>query len=161
MLAKFMITILTLSLFTACDQDFQEGPKIINQNEASTPSQGPSNDSDDTALPETSGAAIRSGSFIGRNGYDVSGDVEIFFDPVRDIYSIVLTDSFSSQAGPDLRVYLSQDSGVSLNASNLGVLTRNEGILRYDISASQYDASFSKVLIWCERFSVLFGEANI
>ena len=159
MLHKHIILIFTIFQLISCDESFQEDAKVIADN--SVPSiQLPMGD-DDEANPLPTSAPVRSGSFIGRNNYNVVGDVELLFDPVSDTYTLVLLNNFSSQSGPDLRVYLSTFGGVNADSASLGLLKSNNGSSSYTFSANDFNPSFSSVLIWCEAFSVLFAEASI
>jgi hypothetical protein len=73
---------------------------------------------------------------------------------------VLLLDPFSSQNGPDLRVYLSKDaSGGSF--INLGRLKSTTGKQSYDIPGNPNLDEYSYVLIWCQQFSVGFGRAMI
>jgi hypothetical protein len=100
-----------------------------------------------------------SGAFQSLGNYTVNGDVDLFYNSDTDTYSLVLSQFFSSN-GPDLRVYLSEGAGIN-NSLNLGALTSTNGRLRYDFPASQFDPAFNYVLIWCEDFSVTFGQARL
>lgn len=100
---------------------------------------------------------IQTGSLSGANGYTVSGDVELYYTPSTDTYSLVVH-NFSSSSGPDLRVYISEGTSPS-TFEDLGTLTETSGTLRYDFSSSVYNSDFSHILIWCEMFSVNFGTA--
>ena len=68
-------------------------------------------------------------------------------------------EDFKSTNGPDLKVYLAKDIEAKEYIS-LGDLKGNIGNQNYelnDINIKEY----SKVLIWCERFSVLFGYSDL
>ena len=60
----------------------------------------------------------------------------------------------------DLYVYLSTDEGASDYVS-LGTLKANMGNQNYEIPSDVDVAKYSKVLIWCQAFSVLFGSADL
>lgn len=69
-------------------------------------------------------------------------------------------ENFQATNGPDLKVYLSKD----LNAEkyySLGDLKGNIGNQNYDIPNEVNIKDYDYILIWCERFSVLFGSARI
>lgn len=66
---------------------------------------------------------------------------------------------FETDAGPDLRVYLSTpDESAHLD---LGGLKGNRGDQQYDIPPGADLARYSDVLIWCRAFSVGFGRARL
>lgn len=157
MLTKFLILNLTILTLISCEDNFQQDPIQVGDNEVITsPMQ-----SDDTT-PPTGSSAIRSGTFIGNSQYTVNGDAELFYDPATDTYSLFFASNFSSSGGPDLRVYLSNSGTVDANGVSLelGALKKNNGVQRYDFPASDYDAGFTNIVIWCEAFSVLFGNAS-
>ena len=97
------------------------------------------------------------GTITGQNGYNTTGDLEIYFNADTNQYSLIL-DNFSSDSGPALFVYLSQGR-FALNFQNLGALKALNGRLRYDVSADQFDPNFDHVLIWCDQVAQSFGEA--
>ena len=107
---------------------------------------------------------IEQESFIGRQGSFVSADS---FHQVKGSAKIINIDgknylsleNFESTNGPDLKVYLSEDLNADSYVS-LGELKGNIGDQNYelgDIDLERYD----NVLIWCERFSVLFGNSEL
>ena len=69
-------------------------------------------------------------------------------------------ENFESPNGPDLKVYLSVDDSAGDYVS-LGELKGNIGNQNYEISEGSDLEKYDKVLIWCERFSVLFGSAEL
>ncbi len=68
-------------------------------------------------------------------------------------------DSFKTDAGPDLRVYLSEDLG----AANFTEITNTvtNGTYQLDVATTIDTDKKRKVLIWCKSFSVLFGSADL
>lgn len=72
----------------------------------------------------------------------------------------LLLSNFSSDAGPDLKVYLSKDQAAS-SFILLGDLKSTTGNQTYTIPNTATTADYKYILIWCQRFSVLFGSAKI
>ncbi len=72
----------------------------------------------------------------------------------------LLLSNFSSDAGPDLKVYLSKDSAAS-SFILLGNLKSTTGNQTYSIPNTATTTDYKYILIWCQRFSVLFGSAKI
>jgi len=112
---------------------------------------------------DTTGNAIdsvlRDGTFM--NGvHVVSGSVSIL---KQDGHLILkLEENFSSENGPDLKVYLSTDLAAN-HYIRLGALQTTSGKQTYSIPA-QAMPDFDEhkyVLIWCEAYSVLFGSAEL
>lgn len=80
---------------------------------------------------------------------------------------LVLTDLDGSN-GPDLHVILSPKAadgddwfGYQEGALHLGALKGNQGNQSYDIPDDTDLDDFASVVIWCERFSVGFGAADL
>ncbi len=97
------------------------------------------------------------GKLNGVAGHRSSGKVELIFSPENETYSLIF-ENFSSQNGPALRVYLSEGPNPR-NYLDLGDLKSTSGTLRYDFKANLFDSKFDHALIWCDEFSVGFGEA--
>lgn len=69
-------------------------------------------------------------------------------------------ENFESTNGPDLKVYLSKDLDAK-DYVNLGNLKGNIGNQNYEVPESVNLEDYNYVLIWCERFGVLFGHADL
>lgn len=67
---------------------------------------------------------------------------------------------FETDAGPDLRVYLSTDTDAS-DFVDLGALRGNSGNQRYDVPAGTDTTKYQHALIWCRAFSVSFTAAEL
>ena len=102
---------------------------------------------------------LSAGTLSGANGYTSSGDVQLIFSADTQTYSLIF-ENFSSSNGPDLKVYLGTDSSAT-DFINLGDLKSTSGTLRYDFPASRFKSEFDTAIIWCERFSQLFGVADL
>lgn len=69
-------------------------------------------------------------------------------------------EDFDTLNGPDLHVYLA--SGLSdEDYVDLGSLRATSGNVNYAVPAGTDTSKYTKVLIWCEPFSVLFGYAEL
>ena len=99
---------------------------------------------------------LLSGGFSGSTGHSVVGDALVLNDGSEQRF--LRLENFESQNGPDLKVYLraADDQFV-----NLGELKGNIGDQNYEIPADTDLETFSAVQIWCERFGVLFGAAEL
>lgn len=69
-------------------------------------------------------------------------------------------ENFKTTNGPDLKVYLSKDKEAKEYIS-LGELKGNIGDQNYEIPSDVDSEDYNNVLIWCEKFSVLFGSAEL
>jgi hypothetical protein len=76
-----------------------------------------------------------------------------------DTKKYLVFENLVSDAGPDLRIYLSNDK----NASNYTEITADVKNGTYELSIpTTADLSTQKyVLVWCKQFSVLFGSAEL
>ena len=125
-----------------------------NKKEEVTPV-APVTPDNDTFNPSTA-TLIKSGALVGI-GHSVSGTAALF-DSVGK--KILLLDPFSSQNGPDLKVYLSKDQNASSYIS-LGKLKSTSGKQSYAVPGNPVVTDYNYVLIWCEQFSVVFGSAKL
>lgn len=96
------------------------------------------------------------GTFTGRNAHSVAGDALVLNDGTAQRF--LRLDSFTATNGPDLKVYLRAADGRYVS---LGELKGNIGSQNYEIPATVDLATYPTVQIWCERFSVLFGDATL
>jgi len=102
---------------------------------------------------------VSTGSLSSRNGYFSTGDVTLFFNSDTGMYSLVV-ENLGSSNGPDVRVYLSEDSRAS-SFNNLGGLTSTQGTIRYDFPEDDFDPAQNILLIWCADINESFGEAQL
>ncbi len=110
----------------------------------------------DSALIGSGTTVLAMGNFI--NGvHPVSGKAA--WHKAGNVQTILLS-NFSSDSGPDLKVYLSKDLAAS-SFITLGDLKSTTGNQTYNIPKDVSTADYKYVLIWCQRFSVLFGSARI
>lgn len=68
-------------------------------------------------------------------------------------------ENFKTDAGPDLRIYLAQDTRTT-GFVELGRLEKT-GNFNVQIPNSVNLGTHTHVLIWCKQFSVLFGYAAL
>ena len=99
---------------------------------------------------------VKQGTLTGV-GHSVSGTVKIYDDAAK---KVVTLDPFSSQNGPDLKVYLSIDENAS-QYINLGPLKSTTGKQSYEVTGMPDLEQYKFTLVWCEEFSVLFGKAEL
>ena len=73
---------------------------------------------------------------------------------------VLRAEGFSVRNGPDLFVMLSPSAtGYQDGALKLGRLKATDGAFNYDIPIGTDLAKFQSVVVWCERFTTLFGTA--
>ena len=90
-------------------------------------------------------------------GHTASGTASIYNN---DGQLIVLLDPYSSQNGPDLKVYLSKDADAS-EYIRLGNLKSTMGRQSYTIPGSPDLNDYKYVHVWCERYTVVFARAEL
>ncbi|MEV0118441.1 DM13 domain-containing protein [Streptomyces sp. NPDC050844] len=109
---------------------------------------------------------LANGDFISHE-HDTSGSVEVL--RLADGKTTLRLTDLRTSDGPALHVWLSdqpveQDGGGNLDDGkhvDLGDLKGNEGNQNYAIPPGTDLSTFSTVTVWCERFSVSFGAAEL
>jgi hypothetical protein len=137
---KNLLMLLMLSLSYACDTE---------DNTPTTPVV-------DDPFDESTATLVSTGNIMGVN-HTVSGTASIFESNGK--YVVVL-DPFSSQNGPDLKVYFSKDVKASAYL-RLGDLKSTMGRQSYTIPDNTDISQYEYVHIWCEKFSVEFARAQL
>lgn len=113
-------------------------------------------------------AIVATGELIGHE-HATSGGVRIL--RAADGSLVLRLENLDTSNGPDLRVWLTDapvipgkggwfvfDDGAYVSA---GKLKGNKGSQNYTLPAGTDLARYSSVTIWCERFSVSFGAAEL
>ena len=104
---------------------------------------------------------ILTGTFVNAS-YKVSGTVAIYKDSQGE--RVVLGPAFKSDAGPDLKVYLTTDPKGNASVGsfiNLGVLQKTSGSQTYRLPSGKSSSGYKAIVIWCQRFSANFGYATL
>lgn len=105
--------------------------------------------------PMSPAMAARHGTFMGSNGKQVAGTVEI------DGNQVVLK-GFSSDEGPDLHIYLANgtDEAAVSAGKELAPVAWNQGMQTFTVDAM--DArSYTDVVIHCDKAKAVFGAASL
>lgn len=106
---------------------------------------------------ESTATLVKMGMMIGIGGHTASGTASIYESNGRHV---VVLDPYSSQNGPDLKVYLSKNVEAS-SYLNLGPLQSTAGKQTYAVPGSAKIDEYKYVHIWCERYSVEFARAQV
>ena len=109
--------------------------------------------------------AASSGGWVSKQ-YQVNGAWEIF---KRDGQTIIkLSDSFQTNAGPDLKLFLSKTDisdltgkNATQNATFVSKLKSPTGSQEYVLPEEVDINDYTSLLIHCVKFSVLWGGSNI
>lgn len=141
----------------AATDEFQEAMDEANENLTEIdPSQEEADmeDMEDDMPGEI--VTLLSGDFAGLSRYNIEGQAKVLNDGSEQRF--LRFENFSSDNGPDLKVYLRADNG---DFVSLGDLKGNIGDQNYEIPADVDLDVFNTVDIWCERFGVGFGLAPL
>lgn len=105
---------------------------------------------------DTNGQKLLSeGSFMS-NAHTTSGNVKLYDKAGKR--TLVFT-NFKTDAGPDLRLYLSEDKVASKFVEVSSKVNVGDYFVELPSEANSNDKKF--VLIWCKQFAVLFGNAEL
>jgi hypothetical protein len=127
------------------------------------PSAEPSDSAGATDAP-TEPVELASGTFISRE-HETTGTVRVLRLP--DDRVIVRFEDFATSNGPVLVVWLSQntadgdDDAFDDHYFALGPLKGNIGDQNYDVPAEVDPTGWTSVVVWCDRFNVSFGAADL
>ncbi|CAL9323823.1 MULTISPECIES: DM13 domain-containing protein [Streptomyces] len=126
---------------------------------------------DGTPSPPASAAGpltLASGGLISHE-HTTSGTVRLL--RLTDGSHIVRVENLATSNGPDLRVWLSDAPVKSGTAGwhvfddgeyvSLGKLKGNKGSQNYEVPADVDPSRYTSVSIWCDRFDVSFGAAEL
>ncbi len=108
---------------------------------------------------------VATGSFTSRSRYTVTGTSSVY--DLQDGSRVLRLEDFESTNGPDLFVYLTAAGAAEADADldedfvNLGALKGNVGNQNYEIPAEVDLDTYNTVVIWCRRFTVGFGAADL
>ncbi len=108
--------------------------------------------------PDTTqlGTLLAQGSFVS-DAHQTSGKAGIYS---KNGANVLVFENFKTDNGPDLRVYLAQDRSARM-FREVGRLKSTNGGFNYVLPSDLEISQYPLVLIWCEDFSVLFGNAEL
>lgn len=138
----FIFSIITLIVIASCSEVEDNTPMIPVD--------------EDFDPMEMGATLVRKGTLMGV-GHTVTGEVKVYNSSGQ---LVVVFDPFSSQNGPDLRVYLSKDENAT-EYLNLGALKSTTGKQTYDVNGMPNLDQYRFAMVWCQEFSVLFGIAEL
>ena len=138
---KLLTSILFLSLVMACNP------------EDATPATAPNT----VDIDFTNVTALKEGMFTGIGGHTATGTAKIYELSGK---KYIVFDPYSSQNGPDLKVYLSKDE-TATEYIRVGKLMAIMGRQVYEVPGNPDLAQYPFVHVWCEAFSVEFARAPL
>ncbi|MFJ4692229.1 DM13 domain-containing protein [Streptomyces sp. NPDC088766] len=135
---------------------------------ASAPAPAPSDEPSGQSAPATGPHTLASGELIGHE-HATSGTVKLV--RLADGSHVVRLENLDTSNGPDLRVWLT-DAPVQRGRAgwyvfdeaehvSLGRLKGNKGSHNYVLPADLDPSDYRSVSIWCDRFDVSFGAAEL
>ena len=125
---------------------------LLRQNELNDPLP----DSMANTPPSGDTNIFRKGAFVPR-AHDVAGQAILLTSENK---SYIRFENFDTINGPDLHIYLSTDLGAT-DYVDLGKIRATQGNVNYEIPAGTDTMRYSKVLVWCVPFKVLFSFAEL
>jgi hypothetical protein len=115
-------------------------------------------------VPKPVPGVVSRGSFISR-GHGTSGNATIYRESSGTL--LLRLDNLDTSNGPDLRVRLSRrdihasNGDINDGALDLGSLKGNRGSQNYQIPTGTDLSPYQSVIIWCRRFTYVFGAAPL
>ena len=109
------------------------------------------------AIGSAQAQVLKSGTFRGAGGHKTSGQVSIVKSGGRT--KIVLAKNFRLDGAPDPK--LAFGNGKYVRGTIFAKLRRIRGKQEYVVPKRLNPAKFSQVWLWCERYNVPLGVANI
>jgi hypothetical protein len=102
--------------------------------------------------------ALSTGNFMS-GAHTTSGTIKIAEDAQDKTKKYLVFENFKTDAGPDLKIYLSDD----LKATNFVEVAKLDKTGNFSelIPATANLDKQKYVLIWCKQFTVLFGSAQL
>ena len=110
-----------------------------------------------TSVSSTNALTTATGGFEGKSNHVTRGDASI--QQIDGEWYVVLGENFFFDGAPDPKVALGAD-GYRADAI-LSPLNANEGAQLYKIPASLDVADFDQIWLWCEKFNVPLGVADL
>ncbi|GAA0671941.1 hypothetical protein GCM10010193_25330 [Kitasatospora atroaurantiaca] len=118
-----------------------------------------------TSTPAAAPVELARGSFVSGE-HDTSGTARVV--RLSDGGIVLRLEDLRTSEGPDVRVYLSKRPAAESKADTLGDgaveldhLKGNRGNQNYTIPVGTDLSQFHSAVIWCSRFSVGFGSADL
>jgi hypothetical protein len=118
-----------------------------------------------TAAESVEPELLAAGEFEPRNDHEITGRAAVY--ELGDGSRTLRLDPFESQNGPVLVVYLTaadhaeDDEALAEDFVDLGSLRGNIGSQNYDVPDEVDLDRYDTAVVWCRRFSVSFGAADL
>lgn len=145
---------------------FESGAAQRGERGATTTTPSPASSWPNEAAPTTAPAVtqVAAGTFMTRS-HPASGSAVVLSDGTQ---TFLRFEDFKTDNGPDLFVYLSRgttsegpEESFDDDFVNLGALKGNIGEQNYEVPPGVDINDYSTVVVWCRKFSVAFGAADL
>lgn len=100
---------------------------------------------------------ILEGNFQNSGRYQTSGKAKIYEDKDQSRYLVI--ENLKSDPGPDLRIYIAKDAKATGFIELSSSVQNGNRTIKLPATADISQQNF--ILIWCKRFSVPFGHAEL
>ncbi len=100
---------------------------------------------------------LASGAFRGQSGHTASGGVRVLKTAQGAV--VVLGPDFKFDGAPDPKLGFGNNGYVK--STQFSILKSNSGQQTYDIPATIDPADYTELWVWCEKYSVPLGVANL
>ena len=107
---------------------------------------------------KASSAVVSTGTFTGRSDHITTGHVTL--EKTAAGYQLNFASDFSLDGAPDPIVAIG-NGDTYVAANKISTLQNLTGAQSYALPASFTPAEFSQVYVWCEKFNVPLGIANL
>lgn len=139
------------------------GARVVVQWDAATPTSAPTSTTTTTTTEDPAAPVVLATGSWRSVEHDTAGRVAVIRIAER---STVIFDELATDNGPDLAVWVSTSGADTLadsvdDATRLEGLKGNRGTQSYDLPSDLDAAALRSVVIWCDRFSVAFGVAEL
>jgi hypothetical protein len=117
-----------------------------------------------TSSPPAGPVELASGTFVSRE-HETVGTARVLRLPDGQV--IVRLEGFQTSNGPVLVVWLSKNTANGNDGAfdddhvDLGPLKGNIGDQNYDVPDGVDPTAYTSVVVWCDRFNVSFGAADL
>lgn len=114
----------------------------------------------DDAMAKDKMALAPHGAFVDAGGHKATGTAELVTKDGRS--QLKLSDDFSVEKGPDVYVVLSPSAAMAPSGTKqLGKVKHFSGAQTFDVPAGVDLSTFTHVVLWCKKFDVLMGTAEL
>ena len=109
------------------------------------------------SVAANAGQVLSAGSFKGASGHASSGQVQIVQE--GGTTKVVFAKNFKLDGAPDPKIAFGKDGYI--RGTIFSKLNKNNGAQEYTLPAGTDISKFTQIWLWCEKFDVPLGVANL